>query len=496
MTGTLTIDVSDTTLFGNEASELEDEEIFFSYAVNRRELGRFLDEKSLIQVACSYKGEGKSGLLRLVRRKLAEIPDSPLIISAIGTDLSPPLNSEDSDEWTRAWKERIVRLIASEIGSKIGVALTDDTISLVEHAELSGFKSRSIVSALFDRLKSPITQVTRERLGIDNPERLVQRYTNGKSTIWIIVDDVDQNFENTPRHRLKVATFFIACRQLVASVPELRFRMSVRPNIWAILKRQFEGLSHLQQYICELNWSADDYRSLLARRIQSYLERSNQWARTKRYFPADQTKRDQQLIALAFEDPMPWGGDLRKRSPHIILHTLSKHRPRWLIELCKEAAKAAKANKKTKIGLDNITTVLPEFGQRRIDDAIAEFGSQCSQIGELLSAFSRQNERYTTDELIKTLRDRVMVAVHPQIVGTTPPATEVEVAHFLFQIGFLTARRDYSDEHYEHFAYADAPGLLKDRTNLDDGVTWEIHPVYRQTLRLQNVPTKFQKNKY
>jgi hypothetical protein len=375
----------------------------------------------------------------------------------------------------------------------VSLVLPSCSSSLVEHAELSGFKSRSIVSALFDRLKTPLAEVTRERLGVENPERLIQRHAKGKSTIWIIIDDVDQNFENTPRHRLKVATFFIACRQLVASVPELRFRMSVRPNIWSILKRQFEGLSHLQQYICDLTWTADDYRSLLARRVQSYLERKDQWANIKKYFPIDQTKRELQLIGMAFEDPMPWGGDFRIRQPHVILHTLSKHRPRWLIELCKEAAKGLKSAKKTKIGLDEITAVLPAFGQRRIDDAIAEFGSQCPQLSELLSAFSRQNERYTTDELIKTLRDRIMAAVHPQIVGVPPPANEVAIAHFLFQIGFLTARRDISENHYEHMVYADAPHLLKDRTNLDDGVSWEIHPVYRQTLKLKNVPTKFQK---
>ena len=86
-----------------------------------------------------------------------------------------------------------------------------------------------------------------------------------------------------------------------------------------------------------------------------------------------------------------------------------------------------------------------------------------------------------------------MEAVHPQIVGINGLVSEVEVAHFLFQIGFLTARRDFSDRHYEHLAFADAPHLLKDRTNLDDGVTWEIHPVYRQTLKLQNVPSRSQK---
>lgn len=492
MAGLPPINASDITLFGNEASELEDEAIFFSYAVNRRELDTFVDDRILIQIACSYKGEGKSGLLRLLTRRLMSEPDSPLVISAIGTDLSPTINGDDSDEWTRAWKERIVRLIASEIGAKIGVALADDAITLVEHAELSGFRSRSIVSALFDRLKSPMTQLTRERLGINNPERLLKRYASGKPTIWLIIDDVDQNFENTARHRIKVATFFIACRQLVASVPELRFRMSIRPNIWAILKRQFEGLSHLQQYICNLSWTADDFRSLLARRVQSYLDRQGQWEKTKRYFAADLTKRELQLVGLAFDDPMPWGGDTRMRQPHVILHTLSKHRPRWLIELCKEAAGNLDTNKKQKIGLDNITSVLPAFGQRRIDDAVAEFSAQCPQISELLSAFSRQNERYTTDELVKTLRNRVINAVHPQIIGLSASPTEVDVAHFLFQIGFLTARRDFSNGHYEHLSFADAPHLLKDRTNLDDGVTWEIHPVYRQTLRLQNVPSKSQ----
>lgn len=487
------IDVFDDKLFGNEASELEDEEVFFSYAVNRSELDRFLDETALIQIACSYKGEGKSGLLRIIKRRLSQNADRPLIIAAIGTDLSPSINSDDSDEWTRAWKRRIVRQIASEIGTKLGVAITDDEISLVEHAELSGFKSRSIVSALFDRLKSPILDVTRERLGMENPERLLKRFASGKSTIWLIVDDVDQNFENTIRHRLKVATFFIACRQLVASVPELRFRMSVRPNIWAILRRQFEGLSHLQQYICELSWTSEEYRSLLAKRIQSYLERRDKWGSSKNLFALDLTKREQQLIALAFQDPMPWGGDARMRQPHVILHTLSKHRPRWLIELCKEATKSAKAARRTKIGLDDITSVLPKFGQGRIDDAIAEFQSQCPQVGELISAFSRQNERYSTDELIKTLRNRVFGAVHPQIVGVSSPAREMDVAHFLFQIGFLTARRELGNENYEHLAYANAPHLLKDRTNIDDGMTWEIHPVYRQTLKLQNVPTKSQR---
>ncbi|MCA3040121.1 MAG: hypothetical protein ING37_05935 [Rhodocyclaceae bacterium] len=259
--------------------------------------------------------------------------------------------------------------------------------------------------------------------------------------------------------------------------------------MWSLLKRQFEGLSHLRQYVRELSWSADEYRGLLAKRVESYLDRRDEWGKAKRYFPLDHTKREIQLIGLIFADPMPWGGDKRGRHPHQILHTLSRHRPRWLIGLCKEAAKSAVVSWRKKIGLDDITSVLAVFGQQRIDDTIAEFQAQCPQVGELVSAFSRQNERYQTDDLIKTIKNRILGGVHPQIVGISGAPDAVEIAHFLFQIGFLTARRDLSGGHYQHLAYAEAPHLLSDRTNFDDGVSWEIHPVFRQVLRLQNVPT-------
>jgi hypothetical protein len=62
----------------------------------------------------------------------------------------------------------------------------------------------------------------------------------------------------------------------------------------------------------------------------------------------------------------------------------------------------------------------------------------------------------------------------------------VDVAAFLFQIGFLSARRNLEDGGYEHLTFADKPDLLRARTNLDDGVRWEIHPVFRQALQMRD----------
>lgn len=205
------------SLFGNDAAEDEDEEVFLGYVVDRPEIAAFLDPSRRICIARAFKGEGKSALLRAVHNRLTRRgDDAPLVISVTGRQLSPAQTGDDSDAWVRDWKRTILQLIARELGSRIGTAWSDDAISLVEEAEQAGFKSRSIVSAIFDRLKSSTVPVQRERLVVANAEKLVQRWADRTKRIWLIVDDVDENFKNTLQHRLKVASFFIAAREIRA----------------------------------------------------------------------------------------------------------------------------------------------------------------------------------------------------------------------------------------------------------------------------------------
>jgi len=324
---------------------------------------------------------------------------------------------------------------------------------------------------------------------VPNYEELVKRFLNGRPLIWIFVDDVDQNFANTEKWRVKLGTFFTACRQIVSVIPELRIRTAIRPNVWAIIKREFESLSHLEQYMRDISWSQEQFRKLLAARVSSYLRRTNQFQFALPALPKQEFLREQALVGLIFDDPMPWGGGDRKRPPHLILWTLTAHRPRWLIEVCKEAGRAAKGCKR--IGWDHIENQLAAFGRKRVEDTVAEFKSQCPQIEELLGAFSRQPDLYSTDELLKAIHNRIIQAVHPTLVGLGGKPSDLDVAHFLFQIGFFAGRRDYGEHGgYDHIMYRDNPTLLKSRTNLDDGLRWEINPVFREVLNLRRVADK------
>jgi hypothetical protein len=198
------------------------------------------------------------------------------------------------------------------------------------------------------------------------------------------------------------------------------------------------------------------------------------------------TRRERLLIGLVFKDPMPWGKD-QKRPAATTLYTFARQRPRWLVELWKVSAKAAKKTGSTIIDLPHMNGELESFGRRRIDDTVAEFKSQCPQVEELLVAFINEPEWFATDSLVKTIKEKIIDrGIQVRISGVMGAPSPWEIAHFLYQISFLTARKDRGDGHYDHFSYASNPRLLSARTNLDQGHSWEIHPVFRQALKLKN----------
>lgn len=485
----LSFPLSDPTqIFGNDAAEDESETVFASYALRRQEIEQFTDPSRPLQVVRAYKGEGKSALLRLVERRLKSETPSPITVKTTGPAISPALDSHDSDEWVREWKRKILGRIASEIGASLSVAFSDDAISLVEEAEKNGFRSRSFVSSIADRLKTKLSPVAMQKTGIAAPEHLLKRWLDQGSPVWVFIDDLDQNFRNEPLSKVKVAACFIAVRQIFSQIPEVRFRLAVRPNVWSIVKFEFEALSHVEQYMVDLPWSDQMFLDLMARRIEAYLKRTGQWQHAEKALSGSISDRLEQIEAFVFEDPVMWAG--RRRPMYYALYTLSWHRPRWLIELCKVAATSAAKNRNARISLQDIVDQLDEFGRKRIADMVAEFRSQCPEIQDLVYAFSGQAERYDTGELLRTIERRILPGVHPRIVGMPARVGSRDVAQFLYQVGFLSARLDHKDGRYDHFSFSDKPNLLSVTTNIDEGLSWEIHPVFRNALKLKDVESK------
>jgi hypothetical protein len=479
-------------LFGDDNADAEDESRFRSYAIQTEEYESLEDPDTRLGFVSAYKGMGKSAILRLLEIRLKEQSEPPLVIRTKAEDLLPKVFPQGTLGWTRDWKRSIVNRIAAEVGATIGMAWTDDSTSLVELSEKDGFKRRNIIGYILDRMGLKLSATAKD-FGLDtvsaeikrqvvipeNVEPILRRWMAGNKPIWFIIDDSDKNFNGSTSDGDRTIALLDACKSVASEIPQIVIRTSIRPNVWTSLSSEYETPANLRQYLLPLRWSENDTRSMLARRIYSFLER-------KDLAPALDPSRykDQlELIAMLFDAPMECMGI--SRPPHVSLHTFSMHRPRWVIGLSKAAARRALQAGSSKIRQEDINHCLAEFGGDRIQDLIAEYRTACSEIGNIIDAFHGAEEDLETADLFKLIDNRILSQVSPKMPAVKEPKNR-DIAHFLFQIGFYFGRKELPNGEYKHITYDDDPRLLASVVAVDKGLRWEIHPMFRQMLGMRD----------
>lgn len=226
------------------------------------------------------------------------------------------------------------------LGANIGIALSSDDMTLVEMAELDGYKSKNFVGGLLSRFKSKIPKLDIE-ITQNFPENFnstLERYftEHADQTVWILVDDIDSKFKNNEDYQNRVGSFFSAIRSLAFDFKNLRVRATVRSDVWACL-RHLEDLDKIDQYIIEIFWNTKLMRYILAKKILSYIQRFNPTSREAKL----KVERDyNQLIELVFDSPIYWN---EKSNAHIFdaINGFSNKRPRWMLQLCQLSGEKA-----------------------------------------------------------------------------------------------------------------------------------------------------------
>ncbi len=114
---------------------------------------------------------------------------------------------------------------------------------------------------------------------------------------------------------------------------------------------------------------------------------------------------------------------------------------RWAIQLCKLAQDQAKAEESSIIGKTHIDKIWGPYGNHRIADLISEHKHQCRDIEELLSGFRGAERRMPKADLLDWITRHITNHMTPIIEGKKIQ-TSMQIAHFLFRIGFIVARVD------------------------------------------------------
>lgn len=482
--------------FGNEAADDADPEELAAYFVEQDAFHAFLEPSKKFLVAHARKGVGKSALLQWIAYKQAQQDPDAIIIKCRGADLvrskfnlSTPLR--EPNEFIRDWTVRICTLVNRHLAARINLALTDDSITLVETAELEGYKSRNLVGCLLDRLQSMLKRGGPQKLKAKDEVELLKRVTDRKA--WILIDDLDATYQNTPEEALALATFFSACRYIMQDMKGVIIRVTMRTDVWALIRRSDEALDKAEQYVQEILWFQRDFLRLLALRVEASL-RTLEILLPKAPRYVQESDAQERLLEMVFEPKMEWGTEYRAVAfgPHKlvdtykVLYTLSYERPRWAIQLCKLAKEAALRHGATHIGKLHIDEIWGEFGAKRIADLVAEHRHQCPEIEELLNGFRGAKRQMSRDELFAWINNRVSTHIAPRIEGRINRAP-MEIARFLYRLGFIMARSESVDGSYEHYRFDQMPDFLTARTDEDFGLKWEIHPCYREALDIKKL---------
>lgn len=472
--------------FGNEAGEDIAPSELAHYFVEQSVANEFLDHSFKLLLATGKKGVGKSSLTQWASYKLPKRRRDILVVKVRGAELSGVKTStkklEEPNDYIQDWMSRICTLVNRELAKNIGLALSDDSITLVEAAEIEGYKQRNLVRSLAQRFEKAIPKIHADPQLVANEIEILKRVRN--RPVWFLVDDLDATFQNTTKERVALSTFFTACRYLCTDLESFNARVTMRTDVWPVIRRSDEALDKVDQYVRELKWTEEEYRKLLARRVRYELSRLKvQIPSTPSHF--HELDKDLDALKEIFVPRVAWG-EQKEVQTHRVIYTLSYGRPRWAIQLCKLAQQDAIRKRQTYINKDNIDNVWGTYGAKRISDIVAEHKHQAPQIEELINSFRGAPRIFSRDELFTWINNRVLNHLYPFIEGSKI-TTNREVAHFLYKIGFLQARSQERSGNYEHYDFDVMPDFLTSRTNDDFSVLWEIHPSYRESLDIEKL---------
>lgn len=457
-------------LFGKEAAEDEYFERLQSYYIKSRTHERVTSNLPL-RILVGHKGIGKSAIFTIARHEdrdnnRVSVLIRPDDISNIGK------NEEDFDNLIRAWKVGLLQIITQKIC---------ETIHYMLPVENGIRDNASFVTRFFPYIKS-FFQKKLEDCGITDTDRLIVENFLTTNRVIVYIDDLDRGWESKKSDIRRISALLNAVRDLSNDNSGLQFRISLRTDVFFLVRTSDESTDKIGDSVIWHSWSNHEILLLLIKRIESYYGRDFD---VEKYRNTPQRSLSHYLSPV-FEKNFTDRGKWENKPMYVILMSLIRKRPRDLVKLCNAAAKCAYENYKNKIDTESMKSIFVTYSQERIQDTVNEYRSELRDIERLLlnmkpSTKERKQGKgyiYTTSDLHAKIRS---IMQQGDFVFTNGKRADVKsLHHFLYKINFITARKE-KDNGFIDRKYFEENKYLTSET-ADFGYDWEIHPAFRWAL--------------
>lgn len=460
-------------IFGHEAAEDESVDRLREYYFKTKIFDSIKADLPL-RILVGHKGMGKSALFKVAMEEEKAEGKLPILLrpnDVVGIDPEAGFLSRIKD-----WKYGLQSIIAQKSFDTFGIKV-DGKLGEALHAagKTLGF------------IRDTIRPYSESKLDLSPTEKgLITKFLR-KSTITVYLDDLDRGWRGRPDDILSLSALVNALRDLSNENPGLQFKLSLRSDVYFLLRTSDESTDKSEGSVVWFTWTNHEILALLAKRIQTFwgndydeahLLAMEQWELDQFFRP---------VLAARYRGLGKWS-DV---PTYKVLMSLVRRRPRDIVKLCSLAAHHARECGRDTIISEDLTSVFEEYSQGRVQDTINEFRSELPDIERLiLNMKPNKVERlasagyvYTTDLLLKKITN--IASQGEFTLAGSPKASPRELAQFLYKINFLTARKrllsgELDRRYFEENRYLSSYFA-------DFGYDWEVHPAYRWALQPEDI---------
>lgn len=457
-------------LFGTEAAEDENFDRLQSYYVKNKTHQKIMANVPL-RILVGHKGIGKSAIFEMARHE-DEVSNRISVI--IRPDDIATIGKENVDfsQLIRDWKEGLIQIIAEKVIEKLEL-FSDNS---------NGQTSLKVTGKLLNFIGTLFEKQIQGNINCDPLKKLAINKYQQEHKITIYIDDLDRGWESKKQDIQRISALLNAVRDLCNENKGLQIRISLRSDVYYLVRTSDESTDKIEGYVVWHNWTNNEIFLLLIKRIENF------W---KRKFNIDSYKSTQQkelshFLDSIFEKRFEDSGKWENAPTYRVLMSLIRKRPRDLVKLCTLAARNAYDNDDEIIGTQNLKAVFSEYSQGRLQDTVNEYKSELPDIERLLLGMkpSRNEKRegggyiYDTPGLKQKIRNVMQGGSFSLKNGRI--ATETDLSQFLYKINFITARKENQDGRIVRYYFEENKYLS--HTFVDFGFKWEIHPAFRWAL--------------
>lgn len=458
-------------IFGDLAAEDENKERFSSYFIKTdvyKKIHNFLP----IRILVAHKGVGKSAVFRM--SYLENIKDNVLSIWVKPDDILGIANTYDETdplEMIRQWKSGLEEMLVEKVFNNFNISKDNDVINQISR---KGLKLTEQIGMIVKKV--------RDVVDVDSIKKNIADQYLKTHKIVIYVDDLDRAWNGSKQNIYRISALLNAIRDMCNETNELCFRISLRSDVYYLVRTADESTDKIDGNVLWLTWTEHELLALLVKRVQSYFDNDISEKELLNMKQGEMSTYLDGIMADTFEGSGKWNN---KPIRYIFL-SLIRRRPRDLINLCTLAARNANAEGRNLIVTEDWEEVFEQYSSSRLQDTINEHKYELPDIERLLLGMKPSHEMKKTERPFVYDKERLCRKIEGIMqngkfyFANKKECTVEDLIAFMYKINFLNARKDVNGGFIDRKYFEDNKYITS--KNVDFGYDWEVHPAFRWAL--------------